>query len=85
MSANEEDPKEAAKQARRYPETEKLLRQFLHTDGPKGNGQAYLDGWDRNFGGQKSEWPVCCNQKMKMKAHTTLYYECQRCGARREP
>ena len=80
----EEDPKEAAKQARKYPETERLLRQFLHTDGPKGATEKYREGWERNFAGRVEKWPECCGQRMKLKVGNTLYAECQRCGKREQ-
>lgn len=35
---------------RHKPETEKILRQFLNIDGPKGTTDAYRDNYDRIFG-----------------------------------
>lgn len=46
---NEEDPKEVARIERKTPQVEKLLRQFLQVDGPKGNSAAFQEGWDRTF------------------------------------
>lgn len=47
---SEEDPKEVAKKERKTPQVERLLRQFLKTDGPKGATNAYKEGWERIFG-----------------------------------
>lgn len=52
MSSLEEDPKEAAKQARRLPETEKAMRQFLNIDGPKGVTESYRENYDLVFRGE---------------------------------
>lgn len=43
---NEEDPKEVARQELRTPEAQKMLRQFLSVDGPKGVTDAYRQGYD---------------------------------------
>lgn len=45
----EEDPKEVARKERQTPEVEKLLKQFLQTDGPKGNSRAFRSNWERTF------------------------------------
>jgi hypothetical protein len=58
--ANEEDPKQVAKQERQRPEVERMLRQFLNTDGPKGNKDAYREGWERIFGEKKEAEPFLC-------------------------
>lgn len=47
--SSEEDPKQIAKDERKRPEVERLLRQFL-TDGTKGNSPEFQRGWCRNFG-----------------------------------
>lgn len=41
MARGEEDPKIVARNERKSPEVEKLLRQFLSTDGPKGVTDEY--------------------------------------------
>lgn len=48
------DDKEKAKRARAFPETERLLRQFL-PDGPTGNSKAFQEGWARTFGAATGE------------------------------
>lgn len=45
----EDDPKSAAKKARAHPDTERLLRQFLSTDGPKGSSREFQRGYVFNF------------------------------------
>lgn len=40
------DPKELAKEARRYPETEKLLRQFLRLESGGYSSNAFKRGMD---------------------------------------
>lgn len=52
---NEDDPKEVARQERQKPGVEKLLRQFLSADGPKGASAAYRIGWLRAFGRRTGE------------------------------
>lgn len=49
MSA-EDDPKAAAKRARNTPQAERMLRQFLSVDGPKGNTENYKEQYARIFG-----------------------------------
>lgn len=39
----EEDPKEVAKKEARSPEVQRLLRQFVNNDGPKGNTPEYKE------------------------------------------
>lgn len=51
---NEEDPKIVARNERRTPEVEKMLRQFVG-DGPKGNTDAYRVWWCRTFGAKSQE------------------------------
>lgn len=53
--SNEEDPKIVARNERKTAQVERLLRQFLKTDGPKGATSAYKDGWDRIFGNKCAE------------------------------
>lgn len=48
MSA-EDDPQAAAKRERKTPEVERLLRQFLRTDGPAGHSEAYREAYARIF------------------------------------
>lgn len=57
--ANEEDPKQAARDEAKRPEVQRLLRQFLKVDGPKGNNSAYREGWERIFGGRTFTCPGC--------------------------
>lgn len=45
----EEDPRDVAKRERNSPEVERLLRQFLNTDGAKGNTETYRDAYARIF------------------------------------
>ena len=45
----EDDPKSAAMKARYHPQTERLMRQFLSTDGPKGASKEFQRGWVFNF------------------------------------
>lgn len=52
MSVGEEDPREAAKQELRRPETQRLLRQWM-PDGPKGATPAYRRGWELAFETEK--------------------------------
>lgn len=46
---NEDDPKEVARQERNSPECQRLLRQFVNTDGPKGTTRAYRNNFDTIF------------------------------------
>lgn len=45
----EEDPKIVARNERRTPEVEKLLRPYLNLDGPKGTTKKFRDNFDRVF------------------------------------
>lgn len=45
----EEDPKIVARNERSSPEAERMLRQFLNTDGPKGNSKNYDKGYEFAF------------------------------------
>jgi hypothetical protein len=57
--ANEEDPKTAAKKELATPEAQRLLRQFVNTDGPKGTTNEYRAAWIRVFGKTCSK---CCEK-----------------------
>lgn len=46
----EEDPKAAAKKERNTPQVERMLRQFLSVDGPKGNTAQYKAQYEQIFG-----------------------------------
>lgn len=74
-SSNEEDPKEVAKKELRTPEAQKLLRQFVNTDGPKGNSAAYQEGWERTFG-KKSYFCDACGTSEGMGEEDILCEEC---------
>ncbi len=39
----EEDPKEVARKEAKTPQVQRLLRQFLKMDGPKGSSEAYKE------------------------------------------
>jgi hypothetical protein len=55
MPDKNNDPKVLANQIRNTREAEAGLRQFLSTDGPKGNNSDYKRGWARNFGRKTNE------------------------------
>ncbi len=43
----EEDPKEVARKEAKTPEVQRLLRQFLTIDGPKGNSKTYKENLEK--------------------------------------
>ncbi len=47
MPSLEEDPKEVARKEAKTPEVQRLLRQFLTLDGPKGNSKAYKENLEK--------------------------------------
>ncbi len=47
MSSLEEDPKEVARKEAKTPEVQRLLRQFLTLDGPKGNSKNYKENLEK--------------------------------------
>lgn len=51
----DEDPKAVARAELRRPETQRLLRQFLNLDGPKGVTDEYRRSWNRMFGKRTGE------------------------------
>jgi hypothetical protein len=53
MSANEADPKTTANEARRMPETEKVLRQFLSLESGNYASPNYRRGYGLAFGEKK--------------------------------
>lgn len=60
---SEEDPKIVARNERKSPQVEKLLRQFLNHDGAKGNTSAYIRGHEFNFSWSQ-EMRDLCNRYM---------------------
>lgn len=64
--AVEEDPKEAARKERKTPQVEKLLRQFMDLDGPKGTSKAYRANYDSIFEAD-CFWCKCHKKKSEMR------------------
>lgn len=64
----EDDPKSAAKKARYHPQTERLMRQFLSTDGPKGASEEFRTA---------SCWCEC--GKLKSQEHGDF---CEKCAVK---
>lgn len=74
--ANENDPKQAAKEARKHPDVERMLRQFLNHDGAKGATQGYRAGYDAAFQGKVSR----CSDVPGYECYEGEGGRCFKCG-----